>query len=911
MSMEALYVDGPYQGVSQVPPQVRLAGACEDMQDCHAIIPFGVQKRPPIEYVGSPIANRQIITPSPALYAEIPRGSVGTDVTLILNAEGSTNNAIVPYLYLTSDATCTPIACPVSALAQTYLNQNGFELFPNQQYRIVSVEDFTFIVNTAVRVSEQTSGGSPTTAAGRPFEAIVWIKEGEYAHNYTIIVTPASGSGAGTPITANYIPSTGGNATDATGVGTEVIINALGQGSSTIPPGSNGVYTGPSGGLEAACGAVGITVSHFGPIMYLSSTSTDFTISSSDDAGGSAMIAIKSSVQNFSDLPQQAENGFVVEVLQSEGGAANSNFWVQFNASAGQFGTWVECLEPSTLLGLDPNTMPVAITATTNPSTGVVTYACDVCPWLQRQTGNPTLSPDPGFVLDFLTDIAWYRGRLALLYNDGVVFSDSANPFNFYTTTLATDLDSDPVGFLTPANRKAQFKRIDTFDNRCILMGDKIQAIVSSNGAFTAANARIDLLGNYDMNPITPILSSNHRTYFAASPGWTYLPNGTGEPVQQLGPSLIYELAIDRLSGLALTEEMTQAVPNYLPNNMDLAATCPGQYINVYGVSGATKIYVHIPRYQDQNRVQNSFYQWNLPTGFFLWGIFFKGNILRLLLCDDTTTSISYAVLQFQMDLTPFTSDGVPPSLPTGEGGFFSVGGTVMTYLDIKLPETNTTRIYNSTSGLTKVTPIIGFPFDFLGTPTVVARESSFVIEPGGAFREVVQGYKVPVVEVDTTSLYLQGDWTGTELPAQFFIGLLYSSYFIPTRWYIRGQDGKPQHTGRLSLRRAKFDVSSFSNLNVAIYVDGRVSPHIYSFEGLYTDEAPIQNLGTTNNAGPTFTLPGLDQVQKNPTAVLSVPINGNSERTSLYVFNQSYLGFTCLGFEWQGDWNARARRVT
>lgn len=831
MTLLAAYVAGPYEGISQAPPAVRLPGACQDMQDCHATIPLGVQKRPPFEFIG--MVTSTGAGDAYSLYGEFPRGSAATDITYVLSNEAG---VIKCYFYLTSDPTCTQIPVTITAEAAAYLATNN--PVPNRDFRAVSIEDYTFITNRTVEVVN-----TGDTASTRPYEGLLWCKIGEYARDYVFSFVDQNPAGA-LSFSMNYLPATGSASGDARGVATGVVTAALAQGASAIPSGSGGTYNGPSGGISGQLANPPYDLILNGSTLYIANASFNFTPTTSDDQGSTAMYFIKDSVQNFSDLPEVGVQGMVVEVLQSEGNAnaGTSNFYVQYTATSPPTGVWQECIQPGAPLGVNPLTLPVALFYDTSTSA----WTIDVQPWKRRQTGNVTLSPDPGFVGDYITDIKWYRGRLELVYNGGSVFSDSADPFNYYTTTLAANLESDPLGFLTPVERKSFFKQAVNFDNRAVLFGDKVQAIISSTGVFSSDNARIDELGDYDFNDNVPVQASNHRCYFMSTTSVS---------------SLVYELAINQWSGLALTQEMTTAVPTLLPPNLDRGSTLKSFYISVYGASNGSQLYIHVPRYQDQQRVQNAFYTWNIPTGWTLAGLFFKNSVLRILM----RAAIDGNLYQFSQEFAPLALDLAPAS--------------IRSWIDFKLPESVCTTSYNAATNITVVT-----------SPIVPAPGYIATVRGTGGANGYPEGYLIPIVARVGHTLSLKGDWTtGT-----FYLGLRYTSYFIPTEWYVLGQDGKPQHSGRLSLRRIKFDVSNFGYLRVEVNVAGRAT-RTKLFEGVYLDDPSRAGL----NAPP-------DSL----TRVLEVPIGGNSKDTYIKVINDSHLGFALLGYEWQGDFSPRARRA-
>jgi hypothetical protein len=824
VSTEDLYVAGPYEGVSQAPPQVRLPGACEDMQDCIATIPNGIQKRPSFIANGTtPVATGGR---GDEFALDIPRGSSALDATLLLVNKAGT---ITPVLFRT--ASLTPIAYTISGPAQAYLNLNNPS--PNAGFRAVSIEDVVFITNRTVPIAL----GSATQAT-RPFEALLWVKVGEFARKYLVTVTSTAITGGGF-IQCYYQPSTGGTASDGLGVGTDKIATGLYNG--TIPSMSGAQSaSNPAGAFLQGLTAYGFTVTLEGSsLIYLSHPTVDFTLTVSDDQGGTALEAIKGSVQDASDLPAVAIQGFVIEINPTGNDTDNGAYYLTYNATQSTTsGVWKETVQPGANLGYDPTTMPIQIAVTTNLSTGVETWVIQESPFVGRTTGNTLLSPDPDFVGETIQDVKWDKGRLALIHPSGVEYSASDSPYVFYSETLTSAPDSNPFGFLTPVDRKSFFKQGITFDQRFVCLSDKVQGIVSQQGVFTASNARMDTLATEDFYDPVVAQATKHRVYITAQN-----LDGNDNPIALA----VSEIAIDRLSGLALIEEMSTAVPEYLPPTLDRSATYQKSYITVYGQSNTSAIYVHTYRYSEQQRVQNAFYRWNLPTGYTLCGWFVKVSTLYTYLLDAAGNIWSY-----RASLSP---RAIPLEI----------------FLDHKLVAG--VGSYNALTNTTSY-PVSG--------PTVTASWLAV---------DQVTGYQYTITAFTGATITLQGN---TAADAIFF-GTPYTSFFIPTRWYIVGQDGKPLRDGRLSVKALIVDVSDYTGyFRAEVSIKGRAT-RLTVYEGMFQDDTETQ----------------LDANTVSSARKLRVPIGGNAEDLSVKIVNDSYLGFKLVGYEWQGDFNPRHRRGT
>lgn len=820
MTLSARYIAGPYQGVSQAPPEVRIEGACEVMEDCLAVIPNGIQKRPPLTLIAANLLTG--VSPT-CLFMEIPRGDPTLDVFLILNNNGG---VVTPYLFKSLDGSSVPLT--VTPAAQTYLNKNNPS--PNTQIRAVSVEDVTFITNRTVQVANQAG-----TAATRPHEAVIWVKDAGY--NRTTVVT-VSWNGGANSLQQFFKSGSGANSNDPLTVGTDLTAKALYDG--TDPhAGNDTVGTTPLNGLTSS----GFTVQLIGAVIYISHPTLDFSLTVTDGAGGTSVVGIKGYVQTFSDLPKLAVNGFTVRVAQQLAGG-NSDYYVQFNAQDTVLtGIWKEVIAPGAPLGLDPTTMPVVLTATT--SGGVTTWKLDTGAWLGRNVGDATLSPDPAFVGDYITDIKWWKGRPMIVYNGGAQLNASDNPYKSYTTTLATALDSDPIAYLTPVERKSFFKQAVTFDQRNAVFGDKAQGIVSTNGPVSASRTQLDTLATHDFIDV-PVQAANHRIYFASS-------ISTG--------AQIHELGIDRLSGLALIEEMSTAVPKYIATTIDKAATFESAYLSLYGTSGQPRIFCHCYRYSEQQRVQNAFYAWNLPSGYVLGGMFFKTGVLYILIVDGSGHA-HYC----QADLAPTVTD------PTG---------TVLQYLDLRLTDAQLAAPTYANGQTTFTLPI---------TVAAGLRVTRRGAASGSGNAALAEASICSIASQTASTVTLNGDWRGVPL----WFGYPYASYFTPTEWYFLDQNSKPVRTGRLSMRRLMVDVSYLGYLRCEVTTQPGQAARLYEFDGNFLD-SPFASLDTLNEP---------------ETVVLKVPLGGSSKNTRVKFISDSHLGFKILGYEWHGDFNPLARRV-
>lgn len=840
MGLVSQYTEAPYQGVSQAPPQVRSSTQAEELEDCYVSIPQGLQKRPPFEYVGRLEGHPGLDNGLFALIQTAGPENDGLDYFLTIAQEGL---EAVPRLYSFNPATVIPYpsiindtAIMIGAAAQNYLDTT-LSASPHEFLRSLTVEDYTFLASrgqTVVKVA--------TVVPARNPEGLLWVRQSAYGRKYVVTVNPTGG----TPVTVTLKTPDGSAAAQSEFVDTDVIAQALVSGSYTALGGAS-----ITGNLAALSGQ-GFTVTRIGATIALTRSSGNFTMKVEDGQGGTAFLAIKDRVQRFSDLPLKAFDGFTIRIGQQTG-EDTDDFFVKFIENAGEgTGTWEETIAPGAELGLDPETMPVGL------FNELGTWMLDVLPWGQRTTGNEDIAPDPDFVGTRVQDVSFWRGRLVLVADEGVTLSASDDPFRFYLRSLSSALADDPIGLVSPYPSKSIMRYALPFDERLIIFGDKHQSVIKADGITTIETAEIDVLTSYESSPLLRPQAVNGKAYFAANRGKT--------------ASIVYEQNVDRLSATTNADDTTVAVPRYLPSGIDRVASCPVNYTTAYGKSGSTKIYVHVYRYAEQERVQNAWKRWNLPPGYTLGGMYFKNTELYVLACYDDTAHL------LRLDLAPDVLD--------------TDSDRLLTRLDFRLDETQVQLSFDSITDTTLVT----MPYEWMDETRVTVRAPGGVGGRAlmmGPLPEVPEGLQANV-NLEATDLVpldqfvLDGDWT----QAALFIGFKYEAKWTLSRYYVMGSDNRPLRSNRQQLRRLTLDLAKTGYVKVRVTAKGR-TPREYVFEGVRLDD-PESFYDRAASATIPFT----------------IPLMSNTESTLIEVINDTHFGHGVLGLEWRVEVNEKAKRV-
>ncbi|QDP59166.1 MAG: putative tail tubular protein [Prokaryotic dsDNA virus sp.] len=233
------------QGVSQQPDNLRHPGQAESQVNAISSVVDGLTKRPNTAHV-----------------AEMGTIASTTGKTHLFNRDTFnkhafifTHNTSVANVEAKNLATGADIPVTMSTGAQTYLNT---ALSPEAQLKILTVSDYTFVVNTLKTVAEGTTISTPLQK-----EALVFVKQGAFNTKYNVNVNNSTA-----------LHTSGGTAPDAD---SEVIAEALKTALGTAFPSSGNYLTG----ITVTSGGSNYNVSAwtgYGILNLNASTLTDYKV---------------------------------------------------------------------------------------------------------------------------------------------------------------------------------------------------------------------------------------------------------------------------------------------------------------------------------------------------------------------------------------------------------------------------------------------------------------------------------------------------------------------------------------------------------------------------------------------------------------------------------------------------------
>lgn len=444
---------------------------------------------------------------------------------------------------------------------------------PKDELRLVTIADYTFIVNTNKKVTMSTTK-SPDSFNTQG--ALINVKQGQYGRTYKIWIDGEE--------VASYETPDGSTKEDVKSIDTHFIAEQLAtqarEAGKTVDVGDCWLRIKPA-----------------------------TTVATQDGFNNNAMIGVTDTVQRFSLLPATAPADYTVLVKTDPNGDEAGSYYVKYNDEEK---VWEECVCPNILIGLDATTMPHALIREADGS-----FTFKKLEWTERKVGDEDSNPLPSFVDYAISDIFFYRNRLGLLSGENVILSESAEYFNFWMTTATDILDIDPIDVATTTTRINFLNYAISFDGELYCFSDKSQFVLRSDTTLSPRNvALVEVTGFQSSPDCRPIVAGRNLYFPAERSEYTSIKE--------------YYSVLDT-SEMKNAQDITAHVPNYIPNGVyEIEAANNENIILVLTRGNPNYIYVYKYLFMDEQRVQSSWSLWNMYSR--VINLYFIGSTLYLLL---------------------------------------------------------------------------------------------------------------------------------------------------------------------------------------------------------------------------------------------------------------------------------------
>jgi len=172
--------------------------------------------------------------------------------------------------------------------------------------------------------------------------------------------------------------------------------------------------------------------------------------------------------------------------------------------------------------------------------------------WKPRVVGDTYSNPFPSFVGFALDSIAFFKNRIVFTSRQNAICSQAGDYFNFFSSTVITIVDSDPIDLSASSLKPIRLKHVVPAPGGLILFGDNAQYILqTTTESFSAKTAEINLLSSYSQSDkVSPV---------DMGPSFVFVEEG-------LKAASVFEMNIgDNIGGKPVVVEITKPIPSYVP----------------------------------------------------------------------------------------------------------------------------------------------------------------------------------------------------------------------------------------------------------------------------------------------------------------------------------------------------------
>ena len=434
---------------------------------------------------------------------------------------------------------------------------------PRDTLRVLTIADYTFIVNKSKEVEESETINLPSY--NEKLDAIINVRGGQYGRVLEVYVNDSR--------VANYALPDGSKPEHVKKIDAQSIATEL----------ARQINESLSGRFKAVVGQGFVYITAQG-------SNTINSVSTRDGYADQLINSITHYVQAFNKLPINAPDKYIVKIV-GDASSTKDEYYVQYDANSK---IWKECLGWKTNKGIKKETMPHVLI-----SQGGGQFQLKPYDWSERSCGDEDTNPDPSFIGGTINDIFLYRNRLGLLSGENVILSRTGKYGNFFPASIAALSDDDPIDLAVSANRINILKYAVPFNSELLLWSDEAQFSLQSEGNFSATTLNLNLVTSYDISDKARPHMVGKGVYFANP---------------RSGHTSIYRYySVRDAMDLKSAEDMTSHVPYYIPNGVfSIRGSTTENYCSVISSGAPSKIFIYKFFFIDEKLVQQSWSHWDL-----------------------------------------------------------------------------------------------------------------------------------------------------------------------------------------------------------------------------------------------------------------------------------------------------------
>jgi len=643
----------------------------------------------------------------------------------------------------------------------TYPDGTGYLSGTKDNYKLITVQDTSIVINDSVTVTVQANPTSYTNS-----QAIVVLDSLIADFDYTITLQglDATATPQSSTTYEDMLDDSGSVDTD------HHLRDALDDLISTQQGLSNPDFAGTW------------TLTVNGNSLLITRTNggepDSFTISAQGGVDTQGLYVFQQQVSNVAQLPDESKNGIVIKVINTSSGL--DDYYVKFVADNGVSGRgyWEETIAPDVSPGLDASTMPHELI-----NTAVDTFVFKEINYTDRLVGDDDTNEQPSFVGEKITAGFFHNNRLGFLSKDNVSMSQAGDFYNFYHTSAQTVIDSDPIDISCSSVRPTALHAVIPTAQGVVLFSEDQQFIMfSDTGVLTPALTTIRTISNYKMDKlIEPVDVGTTINFVTKTPGYSRV-FGMVTRGQQENPQVL---------------DISRVVKEWISPDVDSIVVSPQNSLIALSGQSLNEVFLFAYYSDGEQTLMQAWFSWLMP-----------GNVQFLATNSDDMYAVTKQADQFVISRAVLSQAPEQGIIVNSQGQ--KVNPCVDLYATASSvtydAATKTSKCYLPFNDVADLTPII-----------VIKGDTS-----GGSFIE--SGFTVtPERGTDGTGDFFS--ITGKDLSSvasDVVVGFKYNFDIELPRTYFRPGQVDADFTANLTISRMKFAVGLSGMMSFKLQANGR-----------------------------------------------------------------------------------------
>jgi len=686
-----------------------------------------------------------------------------------------------------------------------------------EDIEILTLNDFTFVVNKKKTVALTTDLSHQTGLDANRAHVLINVASNDTVFEVLLTIS-------GTQTTFSHTSPSSGSSADSIAAALASSINA------------NASYT----------------AQQVGSGIYITSSSA-FSIETRGSSTSDGIFALADTINNVARLPAQTKNGYVVKVTNSSELDIDDHY-VKFTTDGGATygaGQWTETIGPGLKYKFDPLTMPHQLVRQADGS-----FLYGPVDWNDRLTGDDDSNPAPSFVGLEISHIFFYRNRMGFTAGQNIILSRAGDLFNFWNTSAQASVADDPIDISAAGKRPVFLNYVEPTAVGLVMYSTTEQFLLSTDSdILSPASAKVNTLSGYETDPnVSSVSLGTSQAFISKTPLYTRL----------------FELNDISTEQSPLMNDITNTVPELVPNTIDSLVASPGLSVVSLGTTGNSTLYQYrfLMTSRDQKAV-NSWYKWEL-TGTLL-AQFFDSSTFYVVVKNGNDVYVQ------SFDMTQSSEEGFL-TLPTGE----------KTDVCLDLFSINPHRTYTSGTNKTRI---------FLPYDTVSGKEFNVVVLGGyigdanTLSSESVGAVIKPTIEGTAGNRHVDitGDFRGRDI----IIGYRYDMVVEIPKLYqysINNNAITNDDVSSLIIHRLKVKTGLSGPVDYKISITG-----LNDWTNTISVTQPNQYQ--------------LNNVNMQASSTHVVPIYQRNENLAVQIIGNTPFPVSLLGLDWEGKLNQRFYR--